>query len=68
VIGEIMADLADTGITRHDISLFRLDRLTQTARRSSVPPSIDAQANGQAHERNGHSRSFPRVPDVRPFW
>ncbi|CAA9460972.1 MAG: Monomeric sarcosine oxidase [uncultured Rubrobacteraceae bacterium] len=65
VIGEVMADLADTGLTRHDISLFRLDRLTQTARRPSTPsPSTDGQAPG----RNGHSRSFPRVPDVRPFW
>jgi sarcosine oxidase len=65
VIGEVMADLADTGITRHDISLFRLDRLTPTARRTSVPP---VSTDGQAHERNGHARSFPRVPDVRPFW
>ncbi len=65
VIGEIMADLAETGITRHDISLFRLDRLTQTSRRPSAPP---ASTDGQAQERNGHSRSFPRVPDVRPFW
>jgi sarcosine oxidase len=70
VIGEVMADLADTGITRHDISLFRLERLTQTARRSSsVPPVPPAgSTDGQVHERNGLSRSFPRVPDVRPFW
>jgi sarcosine oxidase len=26
VIGEIMADLVETGATRHDIGLFRLDR------------------------------------------
>jgi sarcosine oxidase len=26
VVGEIMADLAEEGMTRHDISLFRLDR------------------------------------------
>ncbi len=69
VIGEIMADLADTGITRHDISLFRLDRLTQPTRRPSASPVSPAGSTaGQAHERNGHSRSFPRVPDVRPFW
>jgi sarcosine oxidase len=69
VIGEIVADLAETGITRHDISLFRLDRLTRPSRRPSVPPVFSAEsAGGQAHERNGHSRSFPRVPDVRPFW
>ena len=30
VVGEIMADLAEKGFTRHDISLFRLDRLTAT--------------------------------------
>jgi sarcosine oxidase len=65
VIGEIMADLAETGITRHDISLFRLDRLTHTSGRRSEPP---ASRNGQAHERNGHVRAFPRVPEVRPFW
>jgi len=26
VVGEIMADLAEEGMTRHDISLFRLER------------------------------------------
>jgi sarcosine oxidase len=29
VMGEILADLAERGETRHDISLFRLDRLTK---------------------------------------
>ena len=65
VIGEIMADLAETGITRHDISLFRLDRLTRPSRRPSAPPGS---TDGRVPERDGHSRSFPRVPDVRPFW
>ena len=69
VIGEIMADLAETGITRHDISLFRLDRLAQPSRRPSVPPAFPTGSpNGHAHEQNGQRRSFPRVPDVRPFW
>lgn len=69
VIGEVMADLAETGLTRHDISLFRLDRLTQPGRRPSVLPAPPpGSTDGQARERNGHSRSFPRVPDVRPFW
>jgi sarcosine oxidase len=31
VVGEIMADLAEKGFTRHDISLFRLERLRQPA-------------------------------------
>ena len=69
VIGEIMADLAETGITRHDISLFRLDRLTQPSRRPLALPVLPAGSpDGHAHEHNGRSRSFPRVPDVRPFW
>ena len=69
VIGEIMADLAETGITRHDISLFRLDRLAQPSRRPSVLPAFPTGSpNGHAHEQNGQRRSFPRVPDVRPFW
>jgi sarcosine oxidase len=69
VIGEVMADLADTGITRHDISLFRLDRLTQPSRRPSAMPDFPARStDGEAYEQNSHSRSFPRVPDVRPFW
>ena len=69
VIGEIMADLAETGITRHDISLFRLDRLAQPSRRPLALPVLPAgSTDGHAHEQNGQRRSFPRVPDVRPFW
>ena len=69
VIGEIIADLAETGITRHDISLFRLDRLTQPSRRPSVPPAFPTGSpDGHAHQQNGQRRSFPRVPGVRPFW
>jgi sarcosine oxidase len=69
VIGEIMADLAETGITRHDISLFRLDRLAQPSRRPLALPVLPAgSTDGDAHEHNGRSRSFPRMPDVRPFW
>jgi sarcosine oxidase len=33
VIGEIMADLVEVGMTRHDISMFRLDRLAHQAER-----------------------------------
>jgi len=69
VVGEIMADLAETGMTRHDISLFRLDRLTGYSRRGSVSPaSRTANTTHDAHEQNGVPRSFPKAPDIRPFW
>ncbi len=79
VIGEIMADLADTGMTRHDISLFRLDRLTNPASRLLERPQPPASSNGHhnnGHEANGHEvngvngkhGAFPRVSDIRPFW
>ena len=29
VIGEVLADLAETGLSHHDISLFRISRLLQ---------------------------------------
>jgi sarcosine oxidase len=69
VIGEIMADLADTGITRHDISLFRLDRLTRSSRRlpGRAHPPMETTGH-EAHQQDGRPRSFPRVPEIRPFW
>jgi sarcosine oxidase len=69
VVGEIMADLAEKGFTRHDISLFRLDRLRRPARqttdhRTSQPTSI-----GQPEEHSdGRPRSFSRMGDIRTFW
>jgi sarcosine oxidase len=62
VVGEIMADLAENGITRHDISLFRLERLSQ---RPGVRAVLPVQP---PHEADGRPRAFPRVPDVKPFW
>ena len=70
VIGEIMADLADTGITRHDISLFRLGRLTRSSSRrlpGRAHPPMET-TDHEAHQQNGRPRSFPRVPEIRPFW
>jgi sarcosine oxidase len=69
VIGEIMADLADTGITRHDISLFRLDRLTRPARGlpGRAHPTMGT-TDREAHQQDGRPRSFPRVSEIRPFW
>jgi sarcosine oxidase len=69
VIGEIMADLADTGMTRHDISLFRLDRLTNPLSRTLDQSHPPATSNGhESNGTNGHSRAFPRVSDIRTFW
>jgi sarcosine oxidase len=69
VIGEIMADLADTGITRHDISLFRLGRLTRySSRRLPGRAHPPMETTDEAHLQNGRPRSFPRVPEIRPFW
>jgi sarcosine oxidase len=63
VIGEIMADLAETGLTRHDISLFRLDRF-QTP---GVIP-IGHAAGPTAHQPAAPGRAFRRAADVQPFW
>jgi sarcosine oxidase len=69
VIGEIMADLADTGITRHDVTLFRLDRLTRPFRGlpGRAHPAMGT-TDREAHQQNGRPRSFPRVSEIRPFW
>jgi sarcosine oxidase len=74
VIGEIMADLAQTGVTRHDISLFRLDRLGRASGRAAgrLPGVLHSPMGSTQTEPNGHhdgrSQSFPRAEDVRPFW
>ena len=68
VIGEIMADLAEKGMTRHDISLFRLDRFRRPSGRPSERPSSLPTGRAGQHEQDGPPRSFPRVPDIRPFW
>ena len=62
VVGEIMADLAEKGFTRHDIDLFRLDR----PRGESTGRQSDS--DGRTEQRNGRCRSFPRAEDVRTFW
>jgi sarcosine oxidase len=63
VVGEIMADLAENGITRHEISLFRLERL-----RERRPEARASRLALQHPEKDSRPRSFPRVPDVKPFW
>jgi sarcosine oxidase len=62
VVGEIMADLAEKGFTRHDISLFRLSRLSQ-------PTSHQPVSGGQpAQQTDGRARSFDRMGDIKTFW
>jgi sarcosine oxidase len=65
VVGEIMADLADKGFTRHDIGLFRLDRLRQRAGHRPGQPVSGGQPAEQA---NGRPRSFERMGDIKTFW
>ncbi len=59
VVGEIMADLAEKGMTRHPISPFRLERLLRPVDRR--PYESDARQNGRL-------RAFPRSAPVKPFW
>jgi sarcosine oxidase len=81
VVGEVMADLAEKGFTRHDISLFRLDRLRRHAgqRTGQQPGQRMGQRPGQRPETpagggqpvaqtNGHHKSFERMGDIRTFW
>ncbi len=60
VVGEILADLAENGITRHDIGLFSFDRLVEKDHRVSTRREFVSS--------NGMSGAFPRVGDLRPFW
>ncbi|HVC82451.1 MAG TPA: N-methyl-L-tryptophan oxidase [Chloroflexota bacterium] len=59
VIGEVMADLASTGVTRHDISLFRLERFLGTQ-----PFSLDYSGPTHGRRRNG----FPRPENITAPW
>jgi sarcosine oxidase len=68
VVGEIMADLAEKGMTRHDISLFRLDRLLRRRAPSAGPSYRTERPEQIMHEHNGRPHSFPRAEDVKPFW
>jgi sarcosine oxidase len=65
VVGEIMADLADKGFTRHDIGLFRLDRLRQ---RAGHRPGQPVSGGQPAEQTNGRPRSFERMGDIKTFW
>ena len=65
VIGEIMADLAERGETRHNIDLFRLDRFRQSgtsgsARRAALPDR--SRPSAQPHTRD------QRQPAIAGEW
>lgn len=75
VVGEIMADLAEKGFTRHDIELFRLERLLhrraprrQPASTQSATQTASRNGHAPAVERDGEAHRFPRVPALKPFW
>ncbi len=68
VIGEIMADLAEKGMTRHDISMFGLERLRRGRALAGRPTPRKEHGLQALNGRDGRSRSFPRTSDIRPFW
>jgi sarcosine oxidase len=66
VIGEIMADLAERGTTRHNIELFRLDRLLGAAREPARPrPPAQATRGG---DRDAPAISERGTDAIQPFW
>jgi sarcosine oxidase len=73
VIGEIMADLAERGRSRHNIELFRLDRFGLGGRRSERPhlPAHQPQpGRGQLGGDYGDASVLAREAKdaIKPFW
>jgi sarcosine oxidase len=68
VIGEILADLAQRGETRHDISLFRLERLTDRPRVAGRYRAGADHRNMEGAAFRRHGRRFPIAEPVEPFW
>ena len=77
VLGEIMADLAERGDTRHNIELFRLERFANhpRARRSIRPaqPRLPSGVKRHSHMRNGlyerqSLNAVEAIDAIRPFW
>ena len=60
VLGEVMADLADRGDTRHDISLFQLKRFGKTGEARSIRFAQTLGVSGEAR--------FRAPESIRPFW
>ncbi len=63
VIGEVLADLAEHGSTRHDIDLFRRARFPRPPRERPAAPRITHPPNGQPTTVAEHDRAA-----IKPFW
>lgn len=66
VIGEILADLAQRGRSRHDISLFSLDRFGVGGQGSHTIPASPQRTGIQAHAA-ATGRMQPKT-GIEPFW
>lgn len=75
VVGEVVADLAERGQTRHDLRLFRLARFTDP--QYAVIHGIETVQTGSAgHGGHGapagaataYGQRASAVPDIAPFW
>jgi sarcosine oxidase len=60
-VGEVMADLAEKGTTRHDIRFFGLDRLLGERRAPVMDP-------GKPPHISRSGRGFRRAGEVETFW
>ncbi len=68
VIGEIAADLAIYGTTRHDISLFQLARFRDPAYMASIPAThraISRGRQGRGQAQRSHTTGYPTPPTAR---
>lgn len=63
VLGEIMADLAERGETRHNIDLFRLSRFTTSSRHTS---RLSDRTNTTHQASLSVAAAHPDA--IRPFW
>nr|WP_232203516.1 N-methyl-L-tryptophan oxidase [Rubrobacter xylanophilus] len=78
VVGEILADLADSGASRHDISLFRVGRFAPqrgflSARASSRPPAgtaarLERRTVEAVAGKNGRLHRFPEAGEISAPW
>ncbi len=72
VIGEIVADLAEIGQTRHDLTLFRLARFTDPMYRMihNIEPVQTGSSRGghTIHAMPAGMRQSSAPEDVGPFW